>query len=406
MRLGVGRPVSPLAPVLSLLEEVSRISQVPRVPFRAFALLLDPGRISTPSLLRRFDSAPRSGLRRLQRPLARQLRSLNLLEMKYRRLGKAGVKVSELSFGSWLTFGNQISDEIAEGLMRKCYENGVNFFDNAEGYAQGRSELVMGKILRKLGWPRDTWLVSSKVFFGAAEEPHKPNQYGLSRKHVFEACHAALRRFQVDYLDLFFCHRPDPETPIEETVRVMSDLIAQGKVLYWGTSEWSAQEIMQAYAVARQYNLVPPTMEQPQYSLLVRERVEKEYARLYSEIGLGTTIWSPLASGLLTGKYNDGIPKETRLGFEANEWLRDDIITKERVAKVKQLATVAADLGTSQALLAVAWCLKNPNVSTVILGASKERQLEETLTASEAAEKLTQNVLERIEQILQNNPLK
>jgi voltage-dependent potassium channel beta subunit len=325
--------------------------------------------------------------------------------MKYRRLGNAGLKVSELSFGSWLTFGNQISDELAEDLMRKCYENGVNFFDNAEGYARGRSELVMGKILEKVGWPRDTWLVSSKVFFGAAEEPQKPNQYGLSRKHVFEACHAALRRLRVDYLDLFFCHRPDPETPIEETVRVMSDLIAQGKVLYWGTSEWSAQEIMQAVTIARQYNLVPPTMEQPQYSLLVRERVEKEYARLYSEIGLGTTIWSPLASGLLTGKYNDGIPKETRLGFESNEWLREYVISDEKIAKVKALAAVAADLGISQAVMAIAWCLKNPHVSTVILGASKESQLTETLTASEAAEKLTPDILEKIEQILQNKPV-
>ena len=325
--------------------------------------------------------------------------------MKYRRLGNAGVKVSELSFGSWLTFGNQISDALAEDLMSKCYENGVNFFDNAEGYARGRSELVMGKILEKVGWPRDTWLVSSKVFFGAAEEPQKPNQYGLSRKHVFEACHAALRRLRVDYLDLFFCHRPDPETPIEETVRVMSDLISQGKVLYWGTSEWSAQEIMQAVTIARQYNLVPPTMEQPQYSLLVRERVEKEYARLYSEIGLGTTIWSPLASGLLTGKYNDGIPKETRLGFESNEWLREYVISDEKIAKVKALASVAAALGISQAVLAIAWCLKNPHVSTVILGASKESQLTETLTASEAAEKLTSDVLEKIEQILQNKPV-
>jgi voltage-dependent potassium channel beta subunit len=330
---------------------------------------------------------------------------MNLAAMKYRRLGSAGLKVSELSFGSWLTFGNQISDALAEDLMCKCYENGVNFFDNAEGYARGRSELVMGKILEKVGWPRDTWLVSSKVFFGAAEEPKKPNQYGLSRKHVFEACHAALRRLRVDYLDLFFCHRPDPETPIEETVRVMSDLIAQGKVLYWGTSEWSAQEIMQAVTIARQYNLVPPTMEQPQYSQLVRERVEKEYARLYSEIGLGTTIWSPLASGLLTGKYNDGIPKETRLGFESNEWLREFVISDEKIAKVKALATVAADLGISQAVLAIAWCLKNPHVSTVILGASKESQLTETLTASEAAEKLTPDVLEKIEQILQNKPV-
>jgi aryl-alcohol dehydrogenase-like predicted oxidoreductase len=209
----------------------------------------------------------------------------------------------------------------------------------------------------------------------------------------------------VDYLDFFFCHRPDSETPIEETVRVMSDLIAQGKVLYWGTSEWSAPEIMQAYAVAVQFNLIPPTMEQPQYSLLVRERVEKEYARLYSEIGLGTTIWSPLASGLLTGKYNGGIPKETRLAFEENEWLRDYVLSDEKVAKVRELAAVASDLGMSQAVLAVAWCLKNPHVNTVILGASKEHQLEETLTASEAAEKLTPDILQRIEQLLQNNPL-
>ncbi len=326
--------------------------------------------------------------------------------MKYRRLGKAGVKVSELSFGSWLTFGNQISDDMAEALMRKSHDSGVNFFDNAEAYARGRSELVMGKILKKVGWPRDTWLVSSKVFFGAAPEPQKPNQYGLSRKHVYEACHDALRRLQVDYLDFFFCHRPDSETPIEETVRVMSDLIAQGKVLYWGTSEWSAQEIMQACMVATQFNLIPPTMEQPQYSLLVRERVEKEYARLYSEIGLGTTVWSPLASGLLTGKYNQGIPNESRLAFEENEWLRDYVLSDERLAKVRELAAVASDLGISQAVLAVAWCLKNPNVSTVILGASKEHQLEETLTASEAAEKITPDVLEKIEQLLQNNPLK
>jgi voltage-dependent potassium channel beta subunit len=326
--------------------------------------------------------------------------------MKYRRLGKAGVKVSELSFGSWLTFGNQIPDDLAEALMRKAYDSGVNFFDNAETYARGRSELVMGKILKKLGWPRDTWLVSSKVFFGAAPDPQKPNQYGLSRKHVYEACHDAMRRLQVDYLDFFFCHRPDIETPIEETVRVMSDLVAQGKILYWGTSEWSAQEIMQAHGAAIQFNLVPPTMEQPQYSLLVRERVEKEYARLYSEIGLGTTIWSPLASGLLTGKYNNGIPNESRLAFEENKWLRDFALSKERLAKVGELAAIASDLGISQAVLAVAWCLKNPNVSAVILGASKEHQLEETLTASEATEKITPDILRRIEEILQNDPLK
>src|SRR5246127_3637329 len=229
------------------------------------------------------------------------------LKMKYRHLGKSGLQVSELSFGAWVTFAQQIDNKTAEELMTAAYDAGVNFFDNAEAYAAGKAEMVMGEILKRKGWPRDTFVVSSKVFWGGDQ----PNQEGLSRKHVFEACHAALRRLQVDYLDLFFCHRPDPETPIEETVRIMSDLITQGKVLYWGTSVWSAQEIMQAFTDARQYNLVPPTMEQPQYSLLVRDRVEKEYARLYSEIGLGTTIWSPLASGLLTGKYNDGIPKET-----------------------------------------------------------------------------------------------
>jgi voltage-dependent potassium channel beta subunit len=329
---------------------------------------------------------------------------LQLGDMNYRRLGKAGVKVSELSFGSWVTFGDQISDDVAEALMITAYEGGINFFDNAEGYASGRSELVMGKILKKLGWPRDTWLVSSKVYFGSAEHPQKPNQYGLSRKHVFEACHAALKRLQVDYLDLFFCHRPDPETPIEETVRVMSDLIAQGKVLYWGTSVWSAQEIMEAYVVARQYNLVPPSMEQPYYNLLQREKVEVEYARLYEAIGLGTTIWSPLASGLLTGKYNDGLPQDARLGLERYGWLRDWVINEERLAKVRAFGKLAAELGVSQAVLAVAWCLKNPHVSTVILGASKVAQLEENLKASEVAGRLTPDLLDRIDRILGTKP--
>jgi voltage-dependent potassium channel beta subunit len=324
--------------------------------------------------------------------------------MNYRRLGKAGVKVSELSLGSWVTFGDQISDDVAEALMTKAYEAGVNFFDNAEGYASGRSELVMGKILRKLGWPRDTWLVSSKVFFGSAEHPQKSNQNGLSRKHVFEACHAALKRLQVDYLDLYFCHRPDPETPIEETVRAMSDLIAQGKVLYWGTSVWSSDEIMEAWAVACQYHLVPPTMEQPYYNLLQRNRVEREYARLYDRIGLGTTIWSPLASGLLTGKYNEGLPKDARLGLDHYGWLRDWVLKPERLEKVRRFGDLAAKLGLSQSVLAIAWCLKNPNVSTVILGASKVAQLEENLQASAAAEKLTPELLVQIDEIMGTKP--
>jgi voltage-dependent potassium channel beta subunit len=324
--------------------------------------------------------------------------------MNYRRLGKAGVKVSELSFGSWLTFGNQISDDVAEQLMRASYDNGINFFDNAEGYARGKSELVMGRLLKKLGWPRDTWLVSSKVYFGSAEEPIQPNQSGLSRKHIFEACHAALKRLQVDYLDLFFCHRPDPEVPIEETVRIMSDLVTQGKVLYWGTSQWSSQEIMQAYSVARQYHLVPPTMEQPQYNLLVREKVEVEYARLYDEIGLGTTIWSPLASGLLSGKYQDGFPKDARLGIESNQWLREFLISDKNSERLKNLGTIAKDLGVSPAVLAIAWCLKNPHVSTVILGASKVTQLEENLKAVEVTDQLTPEVLDRIEKAIETKP--
>jgi voltage-dependent potassium channel beta subunit len=326
--------------------------------------------------------------------------------MNYRRLGKAGVKVSELSLGSWVTFGDQVSDDVAEALMIKAYDSGINFFDNAEGYASGRSELVMGKILNKLNWSRDTWLVSSKVFFGSAKHPQKPNQNGLSRKHVFEACHAALKRLQVDYLDLFFCHRPDPETPIEETVRVMSDLIAQGKVLYWGTSVWSAQEIMEAHAVARQYNLVPPTMEQPYYNVFQRERIEVDYAQLYEKVGLGTTIWSPLASGLLTGKYNDGFSKDARLNLDRYGWLRDLVLKPERLEKVRNFGKLAAELGLSQSVLAIAWCLKNPNVSTVILGASKVAQLEENLKASEAAAKLTPDILEKIDEILGSKPKK
>jgi voltage-dependent potassium channel beta subunit len=324
--------------------------------------------------------------------------------MEYRRLGKAGVKVSALSFGSWVTFGDQIGDDVAEALMIKAYEGGINFFDNAEGYARGKSEIVMGKILKKLNWPRDTWLVSSKVYFGAAEAPQKPNQTGLSRKHVFEACHAALRRLQVDYLDLFFCHRPDPETPIEETVRVMSDLVTQGNVLYWGTSVWSAQEITEAFLVAREFNLVPPTMEQPYYNLLQRDKLESEYVPLLERFGLGTTIWSPLASGLLTGKYNNGVPSDARLGLEGYGWLRDWVLKPERLEKVRRLGQIAKGLGVSQSVLAIAWCLKNPHVSTVILGASKVNQLAENLTAVDASAKLTPEILAEIEATIGTKP--
>jgi voltage-dependent potassium channel beta subunit len=318
--------------------------------------------------------------------------------MEYRRLGKAGVKVSALSLGSWVTFGEQIGDDVAADLMKTAYEAGVNFFDNAEAYASGRSELVMGKILKETGWSHDTFLVSSKVFWGG----ERPNQKGLSRKHVMEACHAALRRLQVEYLDLFFCHRPDPETPIEETVRAMSDLVQQGKVLYWGTSEWSAQEITQAHAVARECHLVPPTMEQPQYNLFWRHRVEQEYARVYDEYGLGTTIWSPLASGLLTGKHAKGLQEGTRATAGIYEWMkpRMESEAKRKAEIVQKLVTLAKELDLSPAVLAIAWCLKNPRVSTVILGASKVPQLTENLGAVEAQAKLTPEVMKQICEIV------
>lgn len=324
------------------------------------------------------------------------------MEMEYRRLGHSGLQVSALSLGSWLTFGKQISDDVAEALMVAAYERGVNFFDNAEAYAQGQSEIVMGKILAKQNWDRSSYVVSSKVFFGDGGK--KPNQTGLSRKHIFEACHAALRRLQVDYLDLFFCHRPDKNTPVEETVWAMNHLIQQGKILYWGTSEWSAQEIMEAHMVAQRLNLIGPTMEQPQYNMFHREKVEVEFSQIYKTVGLGTTIWSPLASGVLTGKYLDKFPEGTRLGMEGLEWLKDLSLTEERLEKVRGLSKIAEELGTSMPKLAVAWCLTNPNVSTVILGGSKVHHLEENIDALELVPQLTDEVLEQIEEVLQNKP--
>lgn len=322
--------------------------------------------------------------------------------MQYRRLGQSGLQVSVLSLGSWLTFGMQIDDKTAESLMEKAYEQGVNFFDNAETYANGQSEVVMGKLLKKLNWDRSSYVVSSKVFFGDGRK--KPNQTGLSRKHVFEACHDALRRLQVDYLDLFFCHRPDKNTPIEETVWAMNHLIQQGKILYWGTSEWSAQEIMEAHMVARENRLIGPVMEQPQYNMFHRDKVEVEYAQLYKTVGLGTTIWSPLASGVLTPKYLNKFPEDTRMSLEGLGWLKDRALTPERLEKTLQLNQLAHDLGSTLPRLAVAWCASNPNVSTVILGASKLSQLEETLQANEDLPKLTPEVREMIEVILQNKP--
>ncbi len=322
--------------------------------------------------------------------------------MQYRRLGRAGLKVSALSFGSWVTFSNQMQVDKAKQCMYAAYDAGVNFFDNAEAYASGKSEEIMGEVLKEAGWRRDSYIVSSKVMFGSAPE-RKPNQTGLSRKHVVEACHQAMERLNVDYLDLYFCHRPDEETPIEETVRAMSDLIGQGKVLYWGTSEWSAQQIMEAYSIARQYKLVPPTMEQPEYNMFHRRRVEDEYRRLYSEIGLGTTIWSPLYSGILTGKYSNGIPEDSRLNVQGYQWLRDRLLSEERKAlfdAVPKLSEIADDLGASMAQLALAWTLKNPNVSTAITGASRPEQVKENMKALDVLDKLDESVMKRIDSII------
>jgi voltage-dependent potassium channel beta subunit len=322
-------------------------------------------------------------------------RSLN-----YRRLGNAGLKVSELSLGAWITYGGQVGEDIAMKCMSRAYDAGVNFFDNAEVYANGNAEIVMGNVIKKMDWRRESIVVSSKVFWGG----EGPNDLGLSRKHIFEACRNSLRRLQMDYLDLFFCHRPDPDTPIEETVRAMDDLLHQGKILYWGTSEWSAADIMRAHAIAREYDLVPPQMEQPQYNMLHRERVEKEYLPLYREIGLGTTIWSPLASGLLTGKYNNGLPPDTRASLKGYEWLREHVITLQNIEKVKKLQPIATELGVTMAQLALAWCLKNPNVSTVITGASRPEQVTENMKAIEVVSKLNSDAMGRIDVILGNKP--
>ena len=323
--------------------------------------------------------------------------------MNYRKLGRSGLKVSELSLGSWLTFGKQIDDSVSESLMKLAYDNGVNFFDNAEIYARGQSELVMGRILKKMGWRRSSYVVSSKAFFGDGNK--LPNETGLSRKHLTEACHAALKRLQVDYLDLFFCHRPDKETPILETVRTMNTLIEQGKILYWGTSEWSTQEIMEAHVCAEKYHLIGPTMEQPQYNMFHRTKMELDFLYIFKNIGLGTTIWSPLASGVLTNKYIGDLPKNTRLDMPGLEWLRDSSLQQDRLEKIVLLNNIALELNTSLAKLAIAWCLRNQNVSTVILGASKTSQLEETLTSSQVVDQLSDNIMHQIDEILGNKPV-
>lgn len=322
--------------------------------------------------------------------------------MNYRRLGSSGLRLSELSFGSWVTFHNQVDDKLALECMTAAYDAGVNFFDNAEAYASGMSETIMGQVLKKTAWRRSSYVISTKFFWGLNDGPNEKNR--LSRKYLMEAIDGSLKRLQMDYVDLIFCHRPDPETPVEETVRAMHDIITQGKALYWGTSEWSADSILQAWHIADKYSLHKPQMEQPHYNMLHRDRVEKEYARLYKEIGLGTTIWSPLASGLLTGKYNDGIPTDSRAALKGYEWLQENVITPQRIEIVKNLAPIAKDLGCSMAHLAIAWCLKNPNVSTVITGASRVAQVHDNMKALQVVEKITPDVTERIEKVLGNKP--
>lgn len=323
--------------------------------------------------------------------------------MEYRNLGGSGLKISALSLGSWVTFGPQMNEEIAGECMQRAYDVGVNFFDNAEVYADGVAEEVMGAVLAKKGWDRSSYLVSTKIFWGGPG----PNQRGLSRKHIIEGTDAALKRLRVDYVDLIFCHRADLHTPVEETVWAMNQVIQQGKALYWGTSEWPGNRILEAYHVARREHLIPPVMEQPQYHLFHRERFEKEFDPLYERIGLGTTIWSPLAGGLLTGKYNDGIPEGSRGDLSGYEWLRPRFEGDEpqrRIAKVRQLAPIAEELGCSLAQLAIAWCLTNPNVSTVITGASRPEQVSENMKAMDVVGKLSPEVLDRIEKIVDNKP--
>ena len=319
--------------------------------------------------------------------------------MEYRRLGKSGLKISVFSFGSWVTFSNQLNEKVATEFMEYAYDNGINFFDNAEIYDNGNSEIIMGKILKKTGWSRDTYILSSKVFWGG----EKPTQIGLSRKHITDGCHAALKRLQVEYIDLFFCHRPDPETPIEETVRAMDVLIQQGKVLYWGTSEWEAEQITEAYEIAEKFNLTPPTMEQPEYNLFNRGKIEKDYLPLYKKYGLGTTIWSPLASGLLTGKYNHGFPSNSRVFVKGYEWLKEQFESEEtiqKIRKVKALEPIAEKLNISLTQLSLGYCLKNTNVSAVILGATKKEQLEENLTTLSIVDKITDSTIKDINKVL------
>lgn len=324
--------------------------------------------------------------------------------MEYRRLGRSGLQLSVLSFGSWVTFHKQIDDSIADELMGIAYDSGINFFDNAEVYALGESEKMMGRVLKKKNWDRTSYVLSSKAYFGWRGKENRPNQTGLSRKHLFEACHEALQRLQTDYLDLFFCHRPDPSVAIEEVVWTMHNLVQQGKILYWGTSQWSGAEIMEAHRVAQQYCLIGPVMEEPQYNMFERFRMEQDYLPVFQNVGLGTTIWSPLAVGLLTGKYNDGIPEGSRLDIKGFDWLKERWLQEDKIKKVRQLGDLAKKLNVSLAPLAIAWTIKNLNVTTAILGATKKEQLTENLKALEVVNVLTPDIMEHIEKILQNKP--
>lgn len=324
--------------------------------------------------------------------------------MEYRRMGKTGLQLSILSYGSWVTFHKQVDDSLADELMGIAYDNGVNFFDNAEVYASGESEKLMGRVLKKKNWDRTSYTVSSKAFFGWRGKQNKPNQTGLSRKHLTEACHEALQRLQLEYLDLFFCHRPDKNVPIEEVVWTMNILIQQGKILYWGTSEWSAAEIMEAHRVAAQFNLIAPSVEQPQYNLLERQKMEYEYPMIFKTVSMGTTIWSPLASGLLTGKYNDGIPAGSRFALEGFDWLKDQMMVNDKLAKVKKLNEFANELRIPLATLSIAWCIANPNVTTAILGATKKEQLTANLKALQVLSQLNAEVLQQIDDIIQTKP--
>ena len=324
--------------------------------------------------------------------------------MEYRNLGKSGLRVSELSYGSWVTFSFQLDKTKAKKTMKHAYDAGINFFDNAEAYASGESEKIMGDVLFDLGLSRDTYIVSSKVFWGGSYV----TQRGLNFKHIRDACDSALKRLRVDYLDMYFCHRPDFHTPVEETVRAMDVLVKQGKILYWGTSEWSADRIREAYSIAYQYGLTPPSMEQPQYNMFHRSKLEKEYLGLFSSEGLGTTIWSPLASGILTGKYNESIPKGSRMSLPDYKFLRDGLESKqgaENIKKVIKLSKIADRLGISMAQLSIAWCLKNKNVSTVILGATTIKQLDENIKSAEYVKMLDDKVMNSIERILKNSPI-